>query len=183
VRRSLFIASGLATIPVAVRAATPITRVGLLLKADEGATSADLSMLETKLTGALIATNRYSVFTRTQLAALVKEQGFSNSAYADPATAAQLGKLAGVAQMLIGTLRVSVTDEQGHFVLRRNVEADVDYQLVEVSTGRVLKADSLSGSDETTAPAGGSFPRTLSELRRKAIGSVVESVSEALAPS
>ena len=181
-KRQVFIASGLASIPVAARAAG-VARVGLLLKGDDGATSADVSLLETRLTGALIATNRYSVFTRTQLAALVKEQGFSNSAYADPATAAQLGKLAGVAQMLIGTLRISVTDDQGRFVLRRSVEADLDYQLVEVDTGRVLKADSLSGSDETTAPAGGTFPRTVTDLRRKAISSVVDSVAGALAPS
>ena len=85
--------------------------------------------------------------------------------------------------MLIGTLRISVTDDQGRFVLRRSVEADLDYQLVEVDTGRVLKADSLSGSDETTAPAGGTFPRTVTDLRRKAISSVVDSVAGALAPS
>jgi len=52
----------------------------------------------------LVKDGTYSVFERQALDKLMTEQNFSNSGRADPATAARLGKLAGVDVIIIGAI-------------------------------------------------------------------------------
>jgi curli biogenesis system outer membrane secretion channel CsgG len=52
----------------------------------------------------LVNDGSYSVIERKQLDTLIKEQNFSNSDRADPATAAKIGKLAGVSAIIVGSI-------------------------------------------------------------------------------
>jgi curli biogenesis system outer membrane secretion channel CsgG len=159
----------------------PLVRLGILIRADDRRAESDLEMVESKLAGSIAGTGRFAIFNRTELSAIIREQGLSNSAYADPATAAKLGKLAGVAQMFIGSLHENETEQPGGFLLKRTVEVALDYQLIDVSTGRVYKADSLSGLSESRAPNGGPYTETLLSSRQTAAGNLAASVSQALA--
>jgi len=148
-------------------------RIAVLVRPSQGANIGDIDRFIAQLNGGILATNRYTLVDRNRLGAVLQEQGFSNSAYADPATAAKLGKIVGASHVLSASLEVDVEENRGAFVTTVSFDASSDYELIEVSTARIGAGGSADGSAEAKAPSGGS-PTALSKTRRAAIDACAE---------
>ena len=127
------------------------------LKADQdiGAGVADLVIQE------LVAGGHFAMVERTRLDAVLKEQNFSNSDRADPTTAARIGRVLGVAAIVVGSVTQFAVQETtggggslGRFtrgvlngVERNNSKAVVAVQarLVDTSTGEIMTAATATG--------------------------------------
>jgi curli biogenesis system outer membrane secretion channel CsgG len=122
---------------------------------DIGAGIADLVIQE------LIAGGHFAMVERTRLDAVLKEQNFSNSDRADPTTAARIGRVLGVAAIVVGSVTQFAVQETtggggslGRFtrgvlngVQRNNSKAvvAVHARLVDTSTGEILTAATATG--------------------------------------
>jgi len=110
----------------------------------------------------LVNDGTYSVFERSALDKLMAEQNFSNSNRADPATAAKLGKLAGVDVIIIGAITQFGNENKnqnvgggggnwhgfgvgsiGHSNSKANVT--IDARIVNVNTGEIVAVAEGSG--------------------------------------
>lgn len=80
---------------------------------------------------ALSQSDKLSLIERSQIDQLLKEQGLSQSAFADEATAPQLGRLLGAQQMVLGSVQV-----QGE-------QLRVSLRLVDASTGQIVPGQTL----------------------------------------
>lgn len=74
----------------------------------------------------LISDPSFRLLERQQIKSLLQEQGFSQSAFADPEQAAELGRLSGAQLLLLGSYRVE------------SDQVSLSLRLVEVSTGAIL---------------------------------------------
>ncbi|HYA96968.1 MAG TPA: CsgG/HfaB family protein [Methylomirabilota bacterium] len=112
----------------------------------------------------LLEDGKFRVFERKALDKLITEQNFSNSDRADPATAAKLGKLAGVEAIIIGSITQFGRDDKktgvggfggaaGRFGLGgvQHKEAKavcaITARLVDTTTGEILA--SVTGTGES----------------------------------
>lgn len=156
--------------------AQTVRRVAVVCEPGDDASRHEVSRFESRLGGALLKTGRYSLVDRERLDKLIKEQGFSNSAYADPATAAKLGKLAGAERFLNVKLTATVDSEHGALVATVAFHVSADFTLVDVSTGRISAEGSADGDAQDKAAAGGGdvSSMVLDRLRRQAIDSCID---------
>ena len=122
---------------------------------DIGAGVADLLIQE------LVAGGHFAMVERTRLDAVLKEQNFSNSDRADPATAARIGRVLGVAAIVVGSVTQFAVQETGggtgslgrftrgvlNGVERNNSKAvvAVHARLVDTSTGEIMTAATATG--------------------------------------
>lgn len=112
----------------------------------------------------LLDDGKFRVFERKALDKLITEQNFSNSDRADPATAAKLGKMAGVDAIIIGSITQFGRDDKktgvggfggaaGRFgiggIQKKEAKAicAITARLVDTTTGEILA--SVTGSGES----------------------------------
>lgn len=124
-------------------------RIAILAEPGGAAASQDdLDRFAAKLGEELIATHRVELLSRARLRAVLAEQGFSNSDYADPSTAAELGKVIGASDILWAKLSVDVSATNGGFVAKASVEASADFELISVSTAVITQTGTADGDDD-----------------------------------
>jgi hypothetical protein len=143
-------------------------RLAILVSPGDGATEADLERFRAQVAGGILAGHKYILVDRARLSAVLREQGLSNSAYADPSTAAQLGKIIGASRILYATLQVDSQLKQGGFVNSLGVSASSSFEMLDVSTAQIRASGIADGSSEERSATGtplGSGSRT----RRAAI--------------
>lgn len=139
-------------LPSAVQASGK--RIAVIVEGDESTTQGDIGRFEARIGGGVIR-GRATLVSRHRLNAILQEQGFSNSQYADPSTAASLGKILGASHILWSKLSVEIDGQDGEFVSKLSVSASADYELISVSTARILSTGTADGSDDTESAAGG----------------------------
>ena len=129
---------------------------------------------------ALQNSGKYSVVERTQMATILKEQGFQNIA-ADPSTAVEIGKLTGADYSLIGKVTMAALEKNpaksivenilgnisrssdyntgidlkstaGGFVNGLKGKVTVDIRFVDNETGEIVFAKSFNGAKSGATP-------------------------------
>ncbi len=100
----------------------------------------------------LVKSGRYRVLERERLEAILQEQNLSLSGDLDPATALQLGRLAGVKYFLTGALtEYGGTDTGGYGggigASRRTFVAAFNARLIDAETGDIVWADEGRGEE------------------------------------
>ena len=100
----------------------------------------------------LVKLGKYSVLERDKLATLLKEQDLGASGRIDPQTAAQIGKVLGVAYIVTGSVTeygqsTSGGGGGGVHVGKKGYHAAVDVRIVNAVTGEIVFADTAEHSD------------------------------------
>ena len=103
---------------------------------DEADSSSLGEMVSEMLITALSQGNRYRLMERTQLDKVLEEQALGQSGALEQQTAVDVGKLAGVTAILVG----SISKLDNRF--------ELDARIIEASTGTVWKAANASTDDE-----------------------------------
>lgn len=120
-----------------------------------------------QIIAAIHATGTYTVVERTQLGAILREQGFQNIAV-DPSRAVELGKLAGADYTLVGKVTMAFvetnpavstiqtigaalglggfTETAGGFIPKFKGRIGFEYRLVDNTTGEILNVKIIEGS-------------------------------------
>lgn len=98
----------------------------------------------------LIDTGRFNVLERDELMAVTNEHSLNMTGLVDPATAAQIGRLAGVKYLVAGSVAGLTTKESGASYdnsglgsvggTKHTVIANVNARIFDVETGRILLA-------------------------------------------
>jgi curli biogenesis system outer membrane secretion channel CsgG len=151
-------------------------------EATDSETQQTISRFDARVGGAMLKTGRFSLVDRARLDKIIREQGFSNSAYADPHTAARLGKLAGAQQFLNITLTSKMEADRGAFMITVDCHVSADFTLVDVSTGRIANSGSADGDaqDKMASGVGNVSLIALENLRRTAIDSCIDDLIQQL---
>jgi hypothetical protein len=181
VERRTFVAGALAlaAAPRSARAAQE-RRLAILAAPGDGVSQGDIDRFVARLGGAVLRKPGYTLVSRARLSAVLAEQGLSNSAYADPATAARLGKLIGASAILHVSLAIEVEGQRGGFVDRQTVDASSTYELITVTTAQITANGSADGSEERRAAAGGAASESFAVLRRRAVDACADDLVEQL---
>jgi hypothetical protein len=178
-RRANFIAAAAGAVcffDIARRAGAALPpRIAIIVAADTGVSTPDTTRFEARLGHGILEHPAYQLVTRDRLAAAIREQGLSNSAYADPATAAQLGKVIGASQILHVTLAIDVSQTSG-LMEHEKYDATSDFTVIEVATARVVATGSGEGQTERSAAGGGDFTDSAARVRRSAIDACADDV-------
>ena len=120
-----------------------------------------------QLTAAIYSAGTYTVVERTQLGAILREQGFQNVAV-DPSRAVELGKLSGADYTLVGKVTMAfieqnptaatiatigsvlglggIADTAGDFVHKFKGRIGFEYRLVDNTTGEIIIAKLVEGN-------------------------------------
>lgn len=85
------------------------------------------------LSAKFVRTGEFDVIERRQLAAIMKEQGFQGSGFADESTAMEIGKIAGVEKIIIGSVQ------------KAGNQMKVVARVVSVKTGQAQTAHDVNG--------------------------------------
>jgi hypothetical protein len=142
----------------------------------EAASQDDLDRFAAKLGEQLISTHNVELLSRARLRAVLAEQGLSNSDYADPSTAAELGKVVGASDILWAKLSIDVAGTNGGFVAKASVNASADFELISVSTAVITRTGTAEGNDdEDTVPQSASSAVT--RLRHNAVDGCAEDLA------
>jgi curli biogenesis system outer membrane secretion channel CsgG len=131
-------AAGCATAPFSVPAGPPVLAVWTLEDLSlPGSTGVDLAELMTaRVMETVEASQGYALVEREQLLAILQELNLGSSRLADDAAGLRIGRMMGARMMLFGAYQVVASQMR------------VDLRLVEVETGRLIKAS------QQTVPAG-----------------------------
>lgn len=150
----------------------------------------------------LLEDGKYRIFERKALDKLIAEQNFSNSDRADPATAAKLGKMAGVDAIIIGSITQFGRDDKktgvggfggaaGRFgiggIQKKEAKAicAITARLVDTSTGEILASVTGSGESKRSGTSlvgagggpggfgGGAFDMSSSNFAQTILGEAV----------
>jgi curli biogenesis system outer membrane secretion channel CsgG len=169
------------------------------INGDLGADVADLLMHQ------LFQDKQFIVVERSAIDKIVKEQNFSNSDRADPATAARIGKLAGVDAMIIGSVTNFTFQKRGTGVgnalgrlhlgaagvdtTTTNVGITITARMIDTGTGVLVNDVSGTGASNGTStnaaalggssydPSGANFSSSLiGQAMLKAVGTVATSL-------
>jgi curli biogenesis system outer membrane secretion channel CsgG len=170
-------AAALGGVPVVARAqAGTARRLAIVCEPDDDESGPVLSRFQTRLGGALLRTGRFTLVDRVHLDRVLREQALSNSAYADPQTAARLGKLVGAQRFLNVELTAKAGADRGGFVTTLAYHVDADFTLVDVSTSGIVASGSADGQGENkVSSARDSVSNvTVDDLRREAIDACVD---------
>lgn len=100
-------------------------------------------------------TNLFQLYERADLAELAKEYELIESGVVNPISAAEPGKLTGVQAVIIGSITQFGLWEEGkdYGVTKKKTEiaeSTVDVRVVDVTTGKIITADSGTGRVERT---------------------------------
>lgn len=101
----------------------------------------------------LVNSGLFSVFERDRLAAIMREQGLQGSGEVDPATAVELGRLAGVSYLLTGNI-VDASREtktfRGYGITSQSTvyRLSASIRIIDVSNGQIVFAQSDTASHE-----------------------------------
>ena len=120
-----------------------------------------------QLTVAIYSAGSYTVVERTQLGAILREQGFQNIAV-DPSRAVELGKLSGADYTLVGKVTMAFVEANptanaiatigsvlgleelsttaGNFVHKFKGKIGLEYRLVDNTTGEIITAKTIEGN-------------------------------------
>ena len=127
-----------------------------------------------QLTAAIYSAGTYTVVERTQLGAILREQGFQNIAV-DPNRAVELGKLSGADYTLVGKVTMAfiehnptattiatigsvlgldgIADTAGGFVHKFKGRIGFEYRLVDNTTGEIITAKIVEGNKSGSSVA------------------------------
>jgi curli biogenesis system outer membrane secretion channel CsgG len=103
------------------------------------------------LTTELVKSGKLDMFEREQLDNVLKEQNLGSSGRIDPTTAARIGKLLGVKYIITGAVTEYGRSKSGGGgpdikVGKTTYQATVDVRLVDTTSGRIVFADTGSGT-------------------------------------
>ncbi|MCK5097701.1 MAG: hypothetical protein KAR45_06330 [Desulfobacteraceae bacterium] len=141
------------------------------------------------LTTELVKLNKFDMYERDRLNSIISEQDLGASGRVDAATAAKIGKIAGVNYIITGAVTEygrSKGGGGGHGVSigRIGYHAAVDVRMINAVTGKIVFADSGSGSTASTKVrvfgfgGGQSFnEKAATESMRLAIQQLAEKIS------
>lgn len=149
------------------------SRVALLVVPGDQATQDDVERFTTQVEHEILQHPGYTLVSRTRINEVLEEQGFANRGYADPKTAAQLGKILGATDILHVELTFNVSQTSGAFVTSREVDASGDFELIDVTTAQIKNADTAEGSDSAQATTGAPL-KAISLMRRVALDSCAD---------
>jgi curli biogenesis system outer membrane secretion channel CsgG len=114
------------------------------------------------LVTSLVESNQFMVIERSELDAIMKEQGLGMTGMVTPQSAAQVGKLLGIELIVTGSVsefgekKDKVGGGLGSLsgfklgVSSKTARVAVDVRLVNVNTGEIITAKSATGEDKTT---------------------------------
>jgi hypothetical protein len=132
---------------------------------------------------ALVQTKMFDVVERGQMSKILQEQKFSQSAAVDDSSAAQMGKLLGVKEVVVGTI-TKMQVERYSAVLFKVYKAEVEIQarLVNIETGAVEFADSFTGSNTVaeearTRPNPSIFSTAMQDAVNKVVGKMISDIT------
>jgi len=135
-----------------------IPRVAITIEQDESIGAPTVARFTTRLTGGLLKQNHYQIVERARLAPVIREQGLSNSAYADPKTAAALGRIVGASRILHIAVTAEATNSAGAYLQTHVVNVWASFTLIGVDTGRIIAAGTASGNaQKQLSSAAGSY--------------------------
>jgi len=102
------------------------------------------------LTTELVKATNMEVYERERMSAILQEQNFGQSGRVDPATAAEIGRLAGLDYIVTGAITEFGMGESGGGgggikIGSQNFVAAVDVRIIDVQSGRIVFADTGSG--------------------------------------
>jgi len=110
------------------------------------------------MVNALVNSNRFRLFERAKLDAIMQEQNFQHfSGMVDQSTAVQLGKMIGVGAIVTGTVtNVSISKGSGVQigpvkVRKRSAKVNMNIRFVDVTTGEILYSVSESCTDSASS--------------------------------
>ena len=145
-----------------------LPRVAITVEQDGSIDSASVARLTTKISSGLIKQNHFQVVERAKLQAVKQEQGFSNSSYSDPKTAAALGRILGVSRILHIAVSAEASSSAGVYINTYAIDVSASFTMIGVDTARVLAAGTASGNvQKQFSSSGGSVSE--SALRREAV--------------
>jgi len=168
--------------PGSAQTISPPRRAAIICEPLDGATAGDVSRFQSRLGGALLKTGHFSLVDRDRLDRVIAEQGFSNSAYADPHAAARLGKLVGAERILNVQLSAKMEADRGAFLVTVACQVSAEFSLVNVSTGQIETSGSADGGaqEKLSAGTGNVSPIELDALRRQAIDGCIDDLVQQL---
>ncbi len=141
------------------------------------------------LTTELVKLNKFDMYERDRLNSIISEQDLGASGRVDPATAAKIGKIAGVNYIVTGAVTEygkSGGSGGGHGVAigRTGYHATVDVRMINAVTGKIVFADSGSASSSSMKVkvfgfgGGQNFnEKAATETMRQAIQQLAEKIS------
>ena len=100
------------------------------------------------LTTELVKVGKFDMFERKNLQNVIKEQDWGASGRMDPSTAARIGKIIGVNYIITGAVTEYGQSQSGGGVNVSKIgyQSAVDVRMVDAVTGKIVFADSGSGS-------------------------------------
>ena len=128
----------------------------------------DAQAISDQLRTDIVATGAFSVLERSQMAGILKEQGFQQSGCTSDECAVQIGQLLGVKYMVLGSLSAA-----GSYTM-------LSGRLVDVATGKMLVTRTVKtkgGIDAVVETGTGDLARLLADGFRVATGATVDSVA------
>jgi curli biogenesis system outer membrane secretion channel CsgG len=151
-------------------------RIAIVCEPDDDDSGPVVSRFQTRLGGALLRTGRFTLVDRVHLDRVLREQALTSSAYADPQTAARLGKLVGAQRFLNVELTAKAGVDRGSFVTTISYHVDADYTLVDVSTSGIVSSGSADGQGDNKVSSAQNSVSTVAvdDLRRQAIDACVD---------
>ena len=141
------------------------------------------------LTTELVKLNKFDMYERDRLNSIISEQDLGASGRVDAATAAKIGKIAGVNYIITGAVTEYGRSKgggggRGVSIGRIGYHATVDVRMINAVTGKIVFADSGSGSTASTKVrvfgfgGGQSFnEKAATESMRLAIQQLAEKIS------
>lgn len=107
------------------------------------------------MTTELVKAGEFDVFERERVSSVIAEQNFGQSGRIDPDTAAEIGRMIGVDYIFTGAITEFGVSKSGGggggFRLgKTSYNATVDIRIIEVETGKIVFAESGSGSKRAT---------------------------------
>lgn len=138
-------------------------------------------MMTEELTNALANSGRFEVVERSQLGSVTKEMGFGQTGLVDPATAAEIGKMAGAQYILVGKVTMAdVFRSQVPILGIKTMKGRIglEYRLIDGTTGRILLSSSITDSHTVDEITGSDFSQQviLNKTCRDAAGKVLEEI-------
>jgi curli biogenesis system outer membrane secretion channel CsgG len=106
------------------------------------------------LTTELVKMGKFDMFERGQLQSVLKEQDLGASGRVDPSTAVRIGKIIGVNYIITGAVTEYGQSQSGGGgrgvkVGKVGYQSSVDVRMVDAVTGKIVFADSGSGSESS----------------------------------
>ena len=158
-------------------------RLGVTIFAEgrrNGISNEDASIMTNSLTNALVGTPGLRIYERQQLEAAVREQNLGRRVSMNENTVVELGQLAGLQYVLIGSIdSLGRTERSTHVPIRglslgnmsvRSERLAVSIRMIDVATGAVVMTFSEEGSAQDIQTRGvQSSLRISGDLRNRAL--------------